>query len=148
MTPRGGTLHRRGLLAAFTAAALLVWTLAPRAEAAPKKKEKPFFVHGELIDLDCYLADAKKKGPDHEACARECITAGNPVAVLTSIGRLYLLLGRDMKPVNDIVLPFVGKYVKITGKKVTKGELNAILMDQIEEAQPPKSRSKASKPKH
>ena len=48
-------------------------------------------VTGELVDMNCYMAHGAK-GDDHKSCATACIKGGAPMAVLTSDGKLYLLV--------------------------------------------------------
>jgi len=119
--------------------------LAASADAAKTKKETVFSVKGEVVDLTCYLSDGKKKGETHEACAHECITAGNPVGLLTSGGKLWLLLGRDMKPANDQLAPYAAKQVRIKGKKCSRGEMSGVIVESIEELPPPKQKAKTKK---
>ena len=128
----------RLLLAVLT----MVTLLALPAGAAKTKKEKIDSVKGEVVDLACYLADKNKKGEAHAACARECMNAGNPVGILTSDGKLYLALGKDMKPVNDQLVPYAAKQVRVKGKKCVRGNMAAIIVESIEELPPPKSRAK------
>lgn len=126
-------------------AAATLCLAAAAVDAASTKKETAFSVKGEVVDLACYLADGKKKGETHEACAHECINAGNPVGLLTSGGKLYLLLGRDMKPANDQLAPYAAKQVRIKGKKCSRGEMAGVIVESIEELPPPKQKSKSKK---
>jgi len=125
------------LLVAFGA-----FAIAPRATAAKPKKETVFSVKGEIVDLVCFMSDKKKIGESHEACARDCINAGNPVGLLTSGGKLYLMLGRDMKPANDLLAPYAAKQVRVRGKKFSRGEMTAVIVESVEELPPPKQKAR------
>ncbi|HET9368582.1 MAG TPA: hypothetical protein VFO22_10955, partial [Candidatus Udaeobacter sp.] len=50
-------------------------------------------VKGEVLDLTCYVA-YNWSGPEHAACARDCITSGLPVGIKTEDGKVYLLTGK------------------------------------------------------
>lgn len=132
----------RQIFRATLLAALGMILVAPAANAAKPKKETVFSVKGEIVDLVCYLSDGKKKGEAHEACARDCISAGNPVGLLTSGGKLYLMLGRDMKPANDLLTPYAAKQVRVKGKKCSRGEMAAVIVESVEELPPPKQKSR------
>jgi hypothetical protein len=125
-------------------------TTRTASRAPAKKKETPTIIRGEVVELSCYLADSKRKGTEHAECARAGISAGNPVGILTMDGRLYLALAREGKSVNDLMAPFAAKYVKVSGKKVTKGYspgITGIIIDKIEEAPAPKPSSRSKKRK-
>src|ERR1043166_1764939 len=113
--------------------AFSVALLAHQPVAAKSKKETVFSVKGEVVDLVCYMSDGKEKGESHEACAHDCITAGNPAGLLTSGGKLWLLLGKDMKPANDQLAPYAAKQVRIKGKKCSRGEMSGVIVESIEE---------------
>lgn len=102
-------------------------------------------VQGEVVELSCYLSDGRKKGPDHEACAREGITAGQPVGILRSTGTVVLALGRDMKPANELLAPWAARKVRITGKLVKRAQMTAIVIDKVEEAPAEKAKKKPAK---
>jgi len=112
--------------------------------AVTAKKTAAFVVRGEIVDLACYLPDGKKKGEAHQACAREGIAAGNPAGILTTSGELYLILGKDGKPANSLLEPFAAKYVRVAGKRCSRGRMQGIVLDKVEELPPPKTK-KASK---
>jgi ABC-type glycerol-3-phosphate transport system substrate-binding protein len=116
--------------------------------APAKKKETPTIIKGEVVELSCYLADSKRKGPEHAECARAGISAGNPVGILTIDGRLYLALAKEGRSVNDLMAPFSAKHVKVSGRKVTKGYspgITGIVIDKVEEIPAPKPSSRNKK---
>ncbi|MEK7475602.1 MAG: hypothetical protein AAB152_08210 [Candidatus Coatesbacteria bacterium] len=121
---------------------------APRAIPAPKpRKPVPEFVRGEVIEIACYLQDSRNRGDEHSACAQEGILAGGPVGILTSDGTLYLVLGRSSKPANDMLAQYAGRKVKVTGKKVRRAKMLAIVCEKVEElpAEKPKARTSTRK---
>jgi hypothetical protein len=55
---------------------------------------------GEIIDLSCYL-QLGKHGEKHKACGSKCITAGQPIGLLTKEGGVYLLIDEEHDPRRD-----------------------------------------------
>lgn len=85
-----------------------------------KKVISEMTFQGEIIDPKCYFGVMKPgKGKIHRSCAVRCISGGIPPVLATTdnnnISQYYLLTDLDGKPINDSVLPFIGKPSKITG---------------------------------
>ena len=57
-------------------------------------------VTGEIIDLSCYL-QLGKHGEKHKACGTKCLTAGQPIGLLTKEGGVYLLIDEEHDPRRD-----------------------------------------------
>ena len=96
---------------------------APKGEAVELK--------GEIVDLHCYL-DREAKGPGHKQCAVQCAKAGNPIALLTEKGDLYLLMGeKKHQTSNDILIEKIADIVTISGIQVKKGGLQAIYVSSV-----------------
>ena len=77
-------------------------------------------LHGEIIDPKCYLGAMKPGGgKTHKACAMRCIAGGIPPMFVTreADGRetFYLIVAADGGVANDLVYPFVGDRVDVTG---------------------------------
>ena len=124
---------KRHLLLATALTALLVTGGSHAAKAGTATET---VIRGEVVDLICYLADAKKKGKAHEACAREGIAAGNPVGILTKTGEVYLVIGRDAKWIRETFTKYAGKRVAVTGKRISRGRMRAILATNVVSATP------------
>ena len=95
-----------GLVAAFTTPALA------KTEA----------IRGQLVDQGCYLKDkASNKGVDHKMpadtkdCAIACAKMGQPLALLTSDGKLYTIAGGLTANKNAKLVPHMGHTIEITG---------------------------------
>ncbi len=134
-------LRNRILPLILTGVMGLAPALAEAAKSSRPKKEPPFSIKGEVVDLARYLPDGKLHGAEHAEASRQGIEAGNPPGLLSKGGKVYLVLGRNLKPANDQLAPFAGKQVKITGKRATKEGVAAVIVEQIEELPP------AAKPK-
>ena len=75
---------------------------------------------GEVIDPKCYFGVMKPgKGKIHRSCGVRCISGGIPPVLATqdenNISEYYLLTDTDGKPINEEILPFVGKPSLISG---------------------------------
>lgn len=116
--------------------ALLAPSAAVKTAGAPTESTSLVVMRGEVVDLLCYLADAKRRGSAHEACAREGIAAGNPVGLLTTSGEVYLLLAKDMKTVREMFEPHAGQQVKVTGHRISRGRMNAIMATAVVPVRP------------
>jgi len=89
--------------------------LAPKKETISKMT-----LRGEIIDPKCYFGVMKPgKGKIHRSCAVRCISGGIPPVLATTdnnnISEYYLLTDLKGKPINNAVLPFIGKPSEISG---------------------------------
>ncbi|MEM7085630.1 MAG: hypothetical protein AAF489_05580 [Bacteroidota bacterium] len=80
-------------------------------------------LQGEIIDPKCYFGVMKPgKGKIHRSCAVRCISGGIPPVLATTDGNnvaeYYLLTDTKGQPINESVLPFVGKPSIISGTVV------------------------------
>ena len=87
---------------------------------APAVSAKPTTVKGELIDTTCGK-DGKtgKSGAEHAACATSCAKRGEPVAVYTADGSIYLVTGAFAADKNAKLIEFMAKTVEVTGEVTT-----------------------------
>src|SRR5215471_14253904 len=81
----------RRVFAGFSIAAVVL------AFSAPAFAET---VKGQVVDMACYNADKSNTGVDHKMpkgdtkdCATACAKAGQPLALLTSDGKVYQISG-------------------------------------------------------
>ena len=77
-------------------------------------------LQGEIIDPKCYFGVMKPgKGKIHRSCAVRCVSGGIPPVLATTdhnnISQYYLLTSLNGAPINESVLPFIGKPSEITG---------------------------------
>jgi len=61
---------------------------------------KAVTISGEIIDLSCYL-QLGKHGEKHKACGTKCLSAGQPIGLLTKEGGVYLLIDEEHDPRRD-----------------------------------------------
>ena len=79
-------------------------------------------VKGQIVDQACYTKDkVNNKGVDHKMpadtkdCAVACAKKGQPLALLTTDGKLYTIAGGLAANNNAKLVPHVGHTVEITG---------------------------------
>jgi hypothetical protein len=68
-------------------------------------------------------------------CLRDCVKAGSPLAILTKDGELYLPISSKMPDMDQrrTLLPFAGKYVRVSGTVFERKGAHAITIEKIEE---------------
>ncbi|NER14604.1 hypothetical protein GWK08_14205 [Leptobacterium flavescens] len=79
-----------------------------------------YSLEGEIVDPKCYFGVMKPgKGKIHRSCAVRCISGGIPPVLVTTddnnISEYFLLTDTDGNPINQAVLPHIGKPSKVKG---------------------------------
>ncbi len=112
------------------AAALALTPAAFAANAATAAQT----TKGEILDMACYLGHGAK-GPKHAGCAKGCVAAGAPMGLLTGNGTVYLLVenhaDKKAKKAYAAAKKLAGEKASVTGGIVTKGGLQAIIVDKV-----------------
>ena len=86
---------------------------------------------GEVVDLWCYL-EGGDHGAEHKKCAVDCAKAGNPIALLTEKGDIYVLMGiKDHQPGKDVLIDKMAETVTIEGTLVKKGGVQVIYVSAV-----------------
>lgn len=85
-------------------------------------------LQGEIIDPKCYLGAMKPGGgKTHKACAMLCISGGVPPMLVTrdvnQRETFFLLVTAGGGVANELVLPFVGDPVEVSGQLERHGDL-------------------------
>jgi hypothetical protein len=88
---------------------------------------------GEIIDPKCYLGAMKPGGgKTHKACAALCISGGIPPMLVTRNDAkgetFYLLTTAGGGPANDLILPFVGDQVTVSGRLEKVADLQILTL--------------------
>jgi hypothetical protein len=105
----------RQFLIPIAAATCLVMLSGPAAWA------KTMTVKGQVVDEGCSLKEMGQKGGDHEKaaemdqCAIDCAKRGEPVALLTTDGKVYRIAGGLAANNNAKLIAHMGHTVEITG---------------------------------
>jgi hypothetical protein len=68
-------------------------------------------------------------------CARSCVKAGSPIAILTKAGDLYQPISDKMPDYSQKkkLWPFIGKYVRVKGIAFERNGTHAIVISEITE---------------
>lgn len=68
-------------------------------------------------------------------CVQDCVTGGSPLVILTKDDRLYFPISAKMPDTDQrqVLMPFVGKYVRASGIVFERTGTHAIVVTQIEE---------------
>ena len=119
------------LFTCLAAAALVVALVAPAVAATET-------VTGRVVDQSCYMKDkVNNTGIDHKmpadvaGCAIGCAKKGRPMALLTSDGKVYTLVGGLAADMNAKIVPHINHVVTVTGDVVTKDGQMMITSDAL-----------------
>ncbi len=103
----------------FAAAAFVAALVTP----ASAKVET---VTGVLVDQACYKADKTNTGERHtmkngpmDNCATACAKMGQPVALVTSDGKVYVVTGQYAANKNEKLIAHMAHAVELTGDVTT-----------------------------
>jgi hypothetical protein len=76
-------------------------------------------VTGVLVDRVCYTKDKANTTVAHkgmgDACAQECAKKGQPLALVTSTGELFTVVGDLAANKNEKLIPHLSHTVTLTG---------------------------------
>ena len=94
-------------------------------------QDKSATVSGEVVDMNCYMA-SEAKGDGHKSCALGCIKNGGPMGVLTSDGKLYLLLeDHSKKDAYAEAKKHAGEQITVTGTLAEKDGIKSISVSEV-----------------
>jgi len=121
----------RRTFAGIAIAAFVVALTAPAFAASETVK-------GQVVDMGCYKADKSNTGVDHKMpkgdtkdCALGCAKAGQPLALLTSDGKVYQIAGGLAADKNAKLIAHVSHTVEITGDVMDHGGTMMITADSL-----------------
>lgn len=100
---------------------------------ANAQKAESKTITGEVLDMVCYMSN-DAKGEKHKECAAGCIKGGAPMGLLTSDGKVYLLVeNHSKKEAYDKLKERAGEKVTVTGTASTKGGVQNIIVDELKD---------------
>ena len=116
------------------------WT-ATTYEAASGEANKKVLVSGkvatitgEVVDVSCYL-QLGKRGEAHIPCGSKCIEHGQPIGLLDSDEKLYILFAEEHHPRRDgkvdlkkTFAPLLAKTVTVTGMMTEMKDYRALFV--------------------
>lgn len=104
-------------------------------ESEPVEK-KQILIAGEIIDPKCYFGAMNPgEGKPHLSCAVRCLSGGiMPLVKYSTNGEknFALLMTKDGKPANELVMSSVGRPVIISGMKTRYGNWPIVYIDSIQ----------------
>jgi hypothetical protein len=128
----GFTLVRRTAIVA----AIFVACLAATGTGGADQEVAKTTVEGLVRDISCAIQNPRATATVlNLKCALECARNGSPLIILSKDGTLYVPISNVMPDKNERerLMPYVGKYVKVTGKIYERSGTRAIAVDQIVE---------------
>jgi hypothetical protein len=74
-------------------------------------------LRGEIVEVSCYskLGIDKSTGAGHVACAKECVSKGQPLAILTDGDGLIKITGDFAANRYAKLAGYIGRQVEVTG---------------------------------
>ena len=74
-------------------------------------------LRGEIVEVSCYtkLGIDKSTGAAHAACAKECASKGQPLAILTDGDGLVKITGDYAANNFAKLMPYIGRQVEVSG---------------------------------
>ena len=111
----------------------LILVLAVMAVAAAPAAAAEMTVTGELVDHACYTKRGAEdgSGSGHAACAKKCAMGGQPVALVTADGEIYMLAGGVTADNNAALANHMSHTVEITGDVTESGGVKTITTDAV-----------------
>jgi hypothetical protein len=89
-------------------------------------------ITGTVIDVYCYSAMGAQ-GAGHKQCALACARSGEPLAILSSDGTIYMPVSdKPSDPQNSRLEAFAEGKVKVTGTHRHVNGLHTIRIETIE----------------
>ncbi|MDQ6759378.1 MAG: hypothetical protein M3Z32_05855 [Acidobacteriota bacterium] len=110
------------------------WTKTTIDAGVDKKPQpgKPITATGEIIDLSCYL-QLGKHGEKHKSCGTKCVTANQPIGLLTKNGTVYMLMEEEHDPRRDgqtnlrqAAIDHFAHVMEVSGTEASQGGIKAI----------------------
>lgn len=93
-------------------------------------------IEGLVRDIACPIQNLDGNATSLSLkCARACLRAGSPIAILTRDGDLYQPISDKMPDYSQRkkLMPFVGKYVRVSGIAFERNGTHAIVIGEISE---------------
>lgn len=113
---------------------------ATHAQATNQAKEAPTeyksTIEGLVRDIACPIQNHKASATDFNLdCAKECAKGGSPLIILTRSGDIYTPMSTAMPDTsqNEKLMPYLGKFVRVSGTVYTRNGTRAITIEKIEE---------------
>jgi hypothetical protein len=131
-----GTLGATGLQVASVKIADTTLPAQNRSSGDTASPAETITIEGLVRDIACPIQNkAASATVFNLKCAQECARLGSPLIVLTNDGVLYTPISAEMpdKSQRQRLMPFLGKYVRVTGQIFERAGTHAIVIKEIHE---------------
>src|SRR5579872_1932990 len=124
----------RGLTAIFL---FVAWPPLGHAQGGQSKGDEvapSASIEGLVRDIACPVQNKEATATTFNlSCAIQCARRGSPLIILTKEGKIYIPISNLMPDYSQRkrLMPFIGKYVRATGKVYERDGTRAIVIDQI-----------------
>lgn len=110
----------------------------PRSESGRRSSshKSSVTIEGLVRDIACPIQNLEASATTVSMkCLRECVKNGSPLAILTKEGDLYTPISDKMPDTDQrqALMPYVGKYVRVTGTAYERRGTHAIVISDIKE---------------
>jgi hypothetical protein len=81
------------------------------------RAQESLTMRGEIVEVSCYskLGVEKSTGATHVACAKDCVSKGQPLAILTDGDGLIKITGDYAANKYAKLATYIGRQVEVTG---------------------------------
>jgi hypothetical protein len=93
-------------------------------------------IEGLVRDVACPIQNLDNNPKSMSLkCVQDCVNRGSPLVILTQDGRLYFPISAKMPDTDQRqkLMPFVGKYVRVSGIVFERTGTHAIVITEIKE---------------
>jgi len=93
-------------------------------------------IEGLVRDVACPIQNLDNHATSLSLkCVQDCVRGGSPLVILTQDGRLYFPISAKMPDADQrqVLMPFVGKYVRASGIVFERTGTHAIVITEIKE---------------
>jgi hypothetical protein len=112
-------------------AILLMLLVSPARGEHQHAASSDISVRGEIVDLACYIGHGAK-GADHQQCAAKCAEMGQPLGLLASDGKLYILVADHQDSAGFLkARKLAGEQVEMTGTPAEKNGIAALTVHDV-----------------
>ena len=102
--------------------------------ASAQKATETMTVKGEVLDMNCYM-DHGAHGAKHSECAATCIKNGGPVGILSTDGKVYLIVAdHSNEDPYDEVKKHPGENIELTGRYSNRNGVQALIVESMKAA--------------
>ncbi|HEU5181522.1 MAG TPA: hypothetical protein VFW45_12075 [Candidatus Polarisedimenticolia bacterium] len=118
-------------MATLVALTLSIPTSLSAHDAHAHAEAPDITVKGEILDLACYIGHGAK-GSEHQQCALKCAQMGQPLGLLTTDGKLYLLTADHQDPTAfRKAKQLAGDQVEMTGAPAERDGVTALTVHAV-----------------